>query len=103
MGIRAGATRRVGALINNTTKAENYLSSGSRGARKLYKRASAVPKGQPMLAGDEVQKRAVALRQRQLGARALTGASLLGGVGMMRNRNGSRGGFQGPRGSGRYA
>jgi len=103
MGIRAGATRRVGALFSNTKRTENFLNNKSPAALKIYQRASARSKGQPMLIGDDLQKRAVELRQRQIGARALTGTSLVGGIGMMRNRNGSRGGFQGPRGSGRYA
>jgi len=38
-----------------------------------------------------------------VGRRILTGGALLGGVGIMRNRDGSRGGYKGPRGSGRYA
>jgi hypothetical protein len=99
MGIsRAGATRRVGAMLHNAASAENYLDGGSRGARRLMKRATRNTRQ-----GSTVGETAIDLRQRQVGARALTGAALLGGVGMMRNRNGSRGGFQSPRGSGRYA
>ena len=98
MGIRAGATRRVGSMIHNTAAAERYLDSGARGAKRLMKKAV-----KNTAAGATARQTAIGLRQRQVGARALTGASLLGGAGMMRNRNGSRGGFQGPRGSGRYA
>jgi hypothetical protein len=98
MGIRAGATRRVGSLISNTTKAEAYLNSGSRGSKRLMNRAS-----RNTVKGSTVGQTAIDLRQRQVGARALTGTALLGGMGMTRNRDGSRGGFQGPRGSGRYA
>lgn len=47
---------------------------------------------------------AIAKRQTQIGKRVVGGAIGLGGIGYMgRNRDGSRGGFRGPRGTGRYA
>jgi hypothetical protein len=98
MGIRGQITKGVGSMMHNTAAAERYLDSGARGAKRLMKRAA-----KNTAAGATARQTAIGLRQRQVGARALTGASLLGGAGMMRNRNGSRGGFQGPRGSGRYA
>jgi len=98
MGIRAGATRRVGSMLHSTTAASNYINSGSRGAKRLMRRAT-----KNTAQGSTARQTAIDLRQRQVGARALTGTALLGGMGMMRNRDGSRGGFQGPRGSGRYA
>jgi len=54
-------------------------------------------------ASSRAMANAVAKRQTQFGKRVLTGGALLGGAGMMRNRDGSRGGYKGPRGSGRYA
>jgi hypothetical protein len=98
MGIRAGATRRVGSMLHNTASAQKYIDNGSRGAKRLMNRAS-----KNTAAGSTARQTAIGLRQRQVGARALTGAALFGGAGMMRNRDGSRGGYKGPRGSGRYA
>ncbi len=103
MGIRSGAAKRASAFIGMGMSAEDYINSGSRGALRLLDKASKVKKGKPMLTGTEVTKRAINMRRAQIAKRGVAGASMLGGVGMMRNRNGSRGGFQGPRGSGRYA
>ena len=40
MGIRAGATRRVGSILHNTASAQKYIDNGSRGAKRLMSRAA---------------------------------------------------------------
>jgi hypothetical protein len=55
-----------------------------------------------------VRNSAIRSRQMQVGARYAAGGAALGGVGMYKNRTGSRGGYHGPNmqpptGSGRFA
>ena len=55
-----------------------------------------------------VRNSAIRSRQMQVGRRYAAGGIALGGVGMYKNKTGSRGGYHGPnmqapRGSGRYA
>jgi hypothetical protein len=88
MGIKSNVTRGVGSVFN-------------RGAR----RAAALNTNMPVGMRGPASSRMAAKRasDQVVGRRVLTGGALLGGAGMMRNRDGSRGGYKGPRGSGRYA
>jgi len=110
MGIKSNVTRGVGSLFSNNNAAKRHVlanrakygigASGTRarvqGATKAQRRASSGT-------AQKAMNTAIAQRQSQVGRRVLTGGALLGGAGMMRNRDGSRGGYNGPRGSGRYA
>jgi len=98
MGIKSNVTRGVGSLFSNNTAAKRHVLANrakygiaAKGTRTSSNSAS------------RAMSNAVTQRQSQVGRRVLTGGALLGGVGMMRNRDGSRGGYKGPRGSGRYA
>jgi hypothetical protein len=79
------------------SKGTRTVTKGPGAAAKLARRKSSGVAHSAMNA-------AIAKRQTQVGRRVIGGAVGLGGIGYMgRNRDGSRGGFRGPRGTGRYA
>lgn len=107
----------------STKKAGAYIDRGGKKAtRSLAKRGAAYDKGVasgsitvPGFAPLAAQKRAettrsaaIMNRQMRVGARYAAGGAALGGVGMHKNKTGSRGGYHGPNmrpptGSGRFA
>jgi hypothetical protein len=107
----------------STKKAGAYIDRGGKKAtRSLVKRGAAYDKGVasgsikvPGFAPLADQKRAETIRsaaimnrQMRVGGRYAAGGAALGGVGMYKNKTGSRGGYHGPnmqppRGSGRFA
>jgi len=98
MGFKSNVTRGVGSLFSNNTASKRHVLAN----RAKYGIAAKGTRTSSN-ASARAMSNAVAKRQSQIGRRVLTGGSLLGGAGMMRNRDGSRGGYKGPRGSGRYA
>lgn len=107
MGIKSNVTRGVGSLFSNNTATKRHVLANRAKYGINAKGTRAGTRGTPVSRGSNASSRAmsnaVAQRQSQIGRRVLTGGALLGGAGMMRNRDGSRGGYKGPRGSGRYA
>jgi hypothetical protein len=107
----------------STKKAAAYIDRGGKKAtRSLAKRGATYDKGvasgsiaTPGFAPLAAQKRAETIRsaaimnrQVRVGARYAAGGAALGGVGMYKNKTGSRGGYHGPNmqpptGSGRFA
>jgi len=98
MGVKSNVTRGVGSLFSNNAAAKRHVLAN----RAKYGIAARGTRNSSN-ASSRAMSNAIAKRQSQIGRRVLTGGALLGGVGMMRNRDGSRGGYKGPRGSGRYA
>lgn len=96
MGIKSNVTRGVGSLFYRG-------SSASKSALRTHMPVGMRGTASSRIAAKRAAEQVTAHRQSQIGRRVLTGGALLGGVGMMRNRDGSRGGYRGPRGSGRYA
>jgi len=88
VGFKSNVTRSVGSVFN-------------RGARRNAALKTSMPIGMRGTASSRMAAKRAS--DQVVGRRVLTGGALLGGVGMMRNRDGSRGGYKGPRGSGRYA
>lgn len=107
----------------SSEKAGAYIDRGGKKVtRSLEKRGAAYDKGVasgsikvPGFAPLADQKRAETIRsaaimnrQMRVGARYAAGGTALGGVGLYKNKTGSRGGYHGPnmqapRGSGRFA
>jgi hypothetical protein len=99
MGMRSRAARGVGSLVHGRNAAKAHVLAN----RPKY---GIAPKGTRTAsnAASRAMDLAIAKRQTQVGRRVIGGGVALGGVGYMgRNRDGSRGGFKGPQGSGRYA
>ena len=98
MGMRSRAARGVGSLVHGRNAAKAHVLAN----RPKY---GIAPKGTRTAsnAASRAMDLAIAKRQTQVGRRVIAGGVGLGAVGMGRNRDGSRGGFRGPQGSGRYA
>lgn len=96
--MRSRAARGVGSLVHGRNAAKAHVLANrpkygiaAKGTRTASNAAS------------RAMDLAIAKRQTQVGRRVIAGGVGLGAVGMGRNRDGSRGGFRGPQGSGRYA
>jgi hypothetical protein len=99
MGIRARAARGVGSLVHGGNAAKAHVLAN----RAKYGIAAPGTRTKSK-AAVRAMDLAVAKRQTQVGRRVIGGGVALGGIGYMgRNRDGSRGGYRGPQGSGRYA
>jgi hypothetical protein len=99
MGIRARAAQGVGSLVHGRSAAKAHVLAN----RAKYGIAAKGTRTKSN-AASRAMDLAIAKRQTQVGRRVIGGGVALGGIGYMgRNRDGSRGGYKGPRGSGRYA
>lgn len=91
----------IGSMVSSNSRTKAHVL----GNRAKY---GIAPKGSSSKAATRAYQNAMATRQAQVGRRATGAAVALGGVGMYKNRDGSRGGYRPPstrtaRGSGRYA
>jgi hypothetical protein len=111
MGIRSRAAQGVGSLVHGRNAAKAHVLAnrpkygiGASGTRARVKGATKAQRRASSGTAQKAMNTAIAQRQTQVGRRVIAGGVALGGVGYMgRNRDGSRGGFRGPQGSGRYA
>ncbi len=94
----------IGSMVSSDSRTKSHVLRN----RAKY---GIAPKGSSSKAATRAYQNAMATRQAQVGRRA-TGAAVAlggaGGVGMYKNRDGSRGGYRAPsmrapRGTGRYA
>jgi hypothetical protein len=111
MGIRGRAAQGVGSLIHGRNAAKAHVLANrakygiaAPGTRAVPKGATKAQRKASSGVAQKAMNTAIAQRQTQVGRRAIAGGVALGGIGYMgRNRDGSRGGYRGPQGSGRYA
>jgi hypothetical protein len=99
------SSRKAATYIDSGKgKAPKYLSTATRN----YDKATAAGVTFPADRGNTIRNAAIRRRQMQVGARYAAGGVAVGGIGMYRNKGGSRGGYvspstRAPRGSGRFA
>ena len=104
--MRSRAARGVGSLVHgrNAAKAHVLANRPKYGINPKGVRSATPSTPRGSNAASRAMDLAIAKRQTQVGRRVIAGGVGLGAVGYMgRNRDGSRGGFRGPQGSGRYA
>jgi len=103
MPMRKGLYKGLGSILSPASKSRAHILAN----RSKYGIAAAKTRTTKS-AANAAMNAAVAKRQTQVGRRALGASVALGGVGMYKNRDGSRGGYSAPsmrtpRGTGRYA
>ncbi len=124
MAVRGKAVGTVLDFLGmSSAKAAPYIDAGKGKSAKYLARAgsafdkgvssgairtSGIPSVVAQQRAETVRNAAIRARQFQVGRRYAAGGVALGGVGMYRNRSGSRGGYSPPsmrtaKGSGRYA
>lgn len=99
--IAGGLFQSIGSAVSSNARTKAHVLS----KRSKYGIAA---KGASKQDATKAFNQAIAARQTQVGKRTVGAAIGLGGVGMYKNRDGSRGGYRPPstrtaRGSGRYA